>query len=81
MPYSDAHFLRAELITGITRCRIALQARQEEKRQRNRVNARKAYDAILQYKPKSSLTASETAEIDSRLSELRALLLNLGETL
>jgi len=59
--------------------RIALQARHAGKKERNRVNARKAYDAILHYLPDSNLSAQEAQEIETGLSELRSELQNLGE--
>ena len=41
-------FIRAELKTGSTLAHIALNS-DGEKRERNRVNARKAYDSILHF--------------------------------
>ena len=61
--------------------RIALQARHTGKKERNRINARKAYDAILHYLPGLNLSRQEVQEIETGLSELRSELQNLGEKL
>ena len=72
-------FLQAELRLGLTMSRIALQAHHGAKKERNRINARKAYDAILHYLPDSNLSAQEAQEIKTGLSALRSELQNLGE--
>lgn len=72
-------FLNAEIHTGLTMAHIALRARRPDKKERNRTNARKAYDAILHYLPQSNLSSSEAKEIQSRLAELRSVLQRLGE--
>jgi hypothetical protein len=59
--------------------RIARQARHAGKKKRNRISARRAYDAILRYLPASNLSAQEAQEIETGLSELRSELQNLGE--
>lgn len=76
---SGLAFLQAELRLGLTMSRIALQARHASKKERNRINARKACDAILHYLPDSNLSAQEAEEIKTRLSELRSALRDLGE--
>ena len=59
--------------------RIALNAEDKEKRERNRINARKAYESILHYLPESTLSEREIEEIQTRLAELRSDLQSLGE--
>jgi hypothetical protein len=76
---SGLAFLNAELRTGLTLSRIALSAIHQDKRERNRINARKAYDAILHYLPEANLSAREAEEIETRLAELRSELQLLGE--
>lgn len=72
-------FLNAELHTGLTLSRVAKIATSQEKRDRNRVNARKAYDSILHYLPGSHLNASEAKDFELKLEELRSVLKSLGE--
>jgi hypothetical protein len=54
MLQSELRFLEAELGIGFTSCRIAVQAKSNQKRERNLANARKAYDAIVYFRPKQS---------------------------
>lgn len=83
-PFNNAfgakvEFLRAELDTGLTFATIALHAAYEGKTNRNRTNARKAYDSILHFIAQAQLTPQETDEIKSALVVLRSKLLELGE--
>jgi hypothetical protein len=71
-------FIRAELKTGSTLAHIALNA-DGEKRERNRINARKAYDSILHFLPTSMLSDVELAEIKESLAKLQGDLQSLGE--
>ena len=75
---SGIDFLRTEIRTGLTFSRIALDAR-EDKRDRNRVNARKAYDAIVHFMHGSALDADEAKEIKRGLAQLKSELVKLGE--
>ena len=43
----DSDFLRAELLTGMTLCRIALDSSDEGKKSRNVAHVCKAYDAVV----------------------------------
>ena len=72
-------FIRAELHTGLTLSRIALVASDERKRDRNRVNARKAYDALLHFLPTVMLSDVELTEVKESLARLRSDLQLLGE--
>jgi hypothetical protein len=76
---AGTEFIRAELLSGLTRARIAQNTVNELKRDRNRVEARKAYDAILRFLPQTSLSHDEKEQIDSRVAELRFVLVCLGE--
>lgn len=72
-------FLRAELLVGSTRANIAQNTSDESKKQRNRQEARKAYDAILRFLPHTFLSQEEKEQIDSKLTELKFVLRSLGE--
>ena len=76
---AEVDFLRSELQTGLTLTKIALDASRGDRTSRNRVNARKAYDAVVRFTPKVSLSESETNEIKSKLDQLRTQLQLLGE--
>jgi hypothetical protein len=52
----------------------------EDKKSRNRKNARKAYDSVLHLLAKATLTPSVRTEIDNRLAVLKSDLQSLGET-
>ena len=75
-----ANFLKNELQTGITFADLALTARHEDRRERNKANARKAYDTALRFMSTGSPTPKITAEMEDRLEHLRAQLKKLGET-
>ena len=77
--YSGIGFIRAELNTGFTLSRIALDAPEGVKRERNRTKARKAYDSILHFLPTSMLSDVELAEIKESLARLQGDLQSLGE--
>jgi hypothetical protein len=72
-------FLRAELFAGMTRANIAQTTSDEDKKDRNRREARKAYDAILRFLPQTFLSEEEKEQIDSRLADLKFMLLSVGE--
>ena len=72
-------FLRAELLAGMTRANIAQNTSDESKKQRNRREARKAYDAVLRFLPQTFLSHDEEEQIDSKLAELKSALRSLGE--
>ncbi len=75
-------FLRTELELGLTFASIALQKNgSAEKKQRNWVNARKAYDTVIRSLENSTLTSDEAQGLESRLSNLKAHLVTLGDTL
>lgn len=72
-------FLRSELLAGFTRAKIAQDTTDERKRQRNRIEARKAYDAVLRFLPQTSVSPDETEQIESQIAELKFVLSSLGE--
>ena len=76
---AGTEFLRAELLVGITRAKIAQNTPDQDKKDRNRREARKAYDAILRFLPQTFLSQEEKEEIDFKLMELKVALRSLGE--
>ncbi len=78
---AELRFLRTELATGLTLSRIAHHANHPDKADRNRANARKAYDAVLRFTPQVNLSQEETEEIKSKLAKLKAALQSLGESI
>jgi hypothetical protein len=74
-------FLRTELRTGLTMARIALEAESRNKVDRNRANARKAYDTALRFIAKTPLTDEEAEEIRAMITRLKLALAELGEEL
>ena len=79
MPFHDAQFIRVDLRTGLNLAKIALTARDEVTRNRNRKNARKAHDTILRFLPKLKLTSQELSGIRPKLARLKSQLQKLGE--
>lgn len=77
--HAEMEFLRAELDTGLTLAGIALAATQENRSERNRMGARKAYDSLLHFFPRAKLQPEQTDEIQSGLEALRSKLVDLGE--
>jgi hypothetical protein len=77
-------FLRTELDSSLTFAQLALQAGDEEKKSRNRANARKGYDTFMHLRERFSLgdlSAAERQEMEQKLTKLEAALRRLGETL
>ena len=74
-------FLRTELETGLMLARIARSAKRADKRDRNLLNARKAYEAVLRFMPGVMLTTSQTEELKKKLERLKKELRALGEDL
>ena len=75
----EFEFLHTEVLTGLPFSGVALGAAYEDKKTRNRINARKAYDTLLRFLPGASLAPDQEAEINSKLNELRGELRLLGE--
>ena len=68
-------FISLELDLAFTFCQIAQTTGKRATADRNRMNARTAYDAAKHFLEDSNFTPEECAEIHSRMSALRALLL------
>ena len=73
------NFLRSELETGLTLVRIAQSAKRADKRNRNLLNARKAYETVLRFMPGLVLTTSQSREMTNKLKRLKKELHALGE--
>jgi len=73
-------FLHSELETGMTFASVALDSQTEEKRLRNRQNARKAYDTAKHFLEEHA-ARSTVAQPDllEGIIKLRSLLVQLGE--
>jgi hypothetical protein len=76
---AEIDFLRSEIDTGLTFAKIALDAHRHDTRNRNRLNARKAYDAVLRFMPRVNLSPEESSEMKIRVEHLKAELDRLGE--
>jgi hypothetical protein len=77
---TDANFVKIELQTGITFADIALSAKYPDKVQRNRANARKAYDTALEYIDRVPLDGEMANQLRELLEHLRDQLAQLGES-
>ena len=76
---SGIQFVNVELDTGLTFLRIALGAKGRGKINRNRVNARKAYDSALHFLANVSLNKEEMRLVQEKLASLKSGLEKLGE--
>lgn len=72
-------FVRTELRVGLTAIKIAQTASDEARRNRNWRNAQAAYEAVLRFLPKLTLTSKEVDEVQSDLARLQAELQKLSE--
>ena len=78
--YHENEFLRVELETGLMFSRIAREARNQDKRDRNCAQARRAYDALLHFIPKIPKGNFVSSDILRRgLAQLKSELQHLGE--
>jgi hypothetical protein len=82
---SGFKFVNTELDTGLTFMRIAMGAKRGRNRadkvDRNRMNARKAYDSALHFLSTASLNTDEARMIKEKIAALKSGLEKLGETL
>ena len=76
---AEIDFLRSEVDTGLTLAKIAHNANRDDRKSRNRLNARKAYDAVVRFTPRVTLTAEETDEMKTKMEQLKSELQKLGE--
>jgi hypothetical protein len=74
------HFVRADLDTALTFARTALDPRSDAaKKKRNRANARKAYNVLLQLMDHLPPDECRASEIREKMTRLRSDLEALGE--
>lgn len=67
--------LKIDLEAGLTRATIASQApEQSEKRHRNWREARKAYDSVMGFMQRFTLTPTDAQEIGDKLAKLKSAL-------
>jgi hypothetical protein len=76
---TNADFLKIDAETALTFTGLALETDNPEKKTRNRKNARKAYDTILQLLGKVTFTPAQEAHLHEKLSRLKNDLELLGE--
>lgn len=72
-------FLKTELETGNTFAKLALSAKYADNVERNKANARKAYDTALKFFGSASVDADSAVELNRLLEDLRAKLGKLDE--
>ncbi len=73
-------FLEVDLDTSITFAAAALEAtNSEEKQRRNRVNARRGYDAVMHFMRRIEIAAARKRELNVKLRKLRLMLQEAGE--
>ena len=78
--YSVCEFLLADLNAGLTLARICSRACIDfDRRSRTRANARNAYDFVLRFSRRIPLSSRDRLQLDSKLSQLRLALQELGE--
>lgn len=78
---TGVEFLFTELQSGLTFAHLAISAPQSytDKVERNRKNARKAYDSLLRFQGGISLSQEEAARFESGKNALKQALRALGE--
>jgi hypothetical protein len=76
---THADFLRVDVETALTFSGLALETDNNEKRQRNRKNARKAYDTILRLGKNVTLTPAQAKHMQEKISRLKRELELLGD--
>ena len=77
---TGATFLITDLDLAMTLTRIAGDSAEDsEKRNRNRANARRAYDSVSQINDHALLAADDRKVVNQKLVELKSALKKLGE--
>jgi hypothetical protein len=75
-------FLQVDLDLGLTMAQIACCAYDgSEKRERNRRNARQAYNAVLRFREKVVTTTEQSRQLSQKVKLLHKALVDLGERL
>ncbi len=73
--------IMADLAAGFTFAQLAKEAAANSpKRQRNRNNARKAYESVTKFSKKTTLTPAEEKALNDGLTRLKSVLEQLGDT-
>lgn len=72
-----AQFLEIDLSVGLTFAAIALKSKNLERRQRNKVHARKAFDVVTAFLPRTKLNPEAAVRLIAGLDRLRTALQNL----
>ena len=78
---TNVDFLKIDVETALTFTKIALETDDREKRDRNRKNARKAYDTILHLRKKVEFRPSQDKFMNEKIEQLKGDLITLGEKL
>jgi hypothetical protein len=76
---TNADFLKIDVETALTFTGLALETDNQEKKERNRKNARKAYDAIIHLKGNVTFTPRQEAYMHAMIARLKNNLEQLGE--
>ena len=71
-------FVLVELDLGATFCELALSTQNEQNKERNTRNGRKAYDSAVHYLERVSPDSTEQTLINEKFSRLNELLKRLG---
>lgn len=78
---ANTEFLRLDLQTALTFTGLALNTDDPAKKDRNQRAARRAYDTILRFMQRVTLTEDEARFFEENLPRLKGELITLGEVL
>lgn len=81
MNRASAEFLKIDLETALTFVKVARQTRDEVRKKRNCMAARKAYETVMKLINKVDLNGQDARAVTLALNQLRSDLEGLGETL
>lgn len=76
---TTADFLRVDVQTSLTFCKIARETDDPDKKSRNRHHARRGYDTVVRLMRKVDFTQTELQEMNANLEKLKSQLQSLGE--
>ena len=79
--HAQLEFLKTELDISTTLADRARTTRSPEVRERNRLNARKAYDTFVRGLERVSVDSADAEDLTKKVERLRVLLRELGEKL
>ncbi|HEX3684191.1 MAG TPA: hypothetical protein VHU83_16780 [Bryobacteraceae bacterium] len=80
MNAASVDFLHTEADTGLLFANIAMGSDEFEKTARNQAHARLAYDTVLRFVGRVSLTAAEAEGLSAKMGRLKGELRMLGES-